>query len=112
MISFRKFSLLFLLPVGLLATSLDSLPGGIDQPAVSRGKLPLEQPAPVKPADHLMEPPASVGVQEVSRPDGGGDVIYYSVTPAEEKQARHEAESHKQEKSLELLNSAIIIKKR
>ncbi len=111
MISFRKFSLLFLLPVVLLAISLDSFSAGIDQPAVSRGKLPVEQPAPVKPADHLMEPPASVGVQEVSRPDGGRDVIHYSVTPPEEKQARHQAEIHKQEKSLELLNSAIIIKR-
>jgi len=111
MISFRKFSLLFLLPVVLLTISLDSFSAGIDQPAVSRGKLPVEQPAPVKPADHLMEPPASVGVQEVSRPDGGRDVIYFSVTPPEEKQARHQAEIHKQEKSLELLNSAIIIKR-
>jgi hypothetical protein len=109
MISFRNFSIPFLLPVGLLAISLDSFSGGIDQPAVSRGKLPVEQPAPVRPADHLMEPPASVGVHEVPRPEGGRDVIYYSVTPPEEKQARQQAEIHKQEKSLELLNSAIII---
>jgi hypothetical protein len=72
--------------------------------------LPVEQPAPVRPADQNRDRPSSVGVQEVSRPDGGRDVIYYSVTPPEEKQARQQAEIHKQEKSLELLDRVIIIK--
>jgi hypothetical protein len=103
MISIRKFFIFFLSLIGLPAMAFEVFSGGIDQPADSRGLVSHEQPAPAR--------PPSVGVQEVPRPDGGGDVIYYSVTPPEEKQARQQAEIHKQEKSLELLNSAIIIKR-
>jgi len=111
MISFRRFFIVFLSLIGLAAMAPEGFSGGIDQPAVSRGTLPVEQPAPIRPADQIMERPSSVGVQEVSRPDGGRDIVYYSVTPPEEKQARQQAEIHKQEKSLEVLNSAIIIKR-
>jgi hypothetical protein len=71
----------------------------------------VEQPAPGRPTDQIMGSPSSVGVQEVSRPDGEREVIYYSVTPPEEKQARQQAEINKQEKSLEMLNNVIIIKR-
>jgi hypothetical protein len=111
MISFRRFFIVFLSLIGLPAMAPEGFSGGIDQPPVSRGTLPVEQPAPVRPANQIMERPSSVGVQEVSRPDGGRDIIYYSVTPPEEKQARQQAEIHKQEKSLELLNNTIIIKR-
>jgi hypothetical protein len=111
MISKEKFFIVFLSLIGLLAMAFNVFPGGIDQTPVSRGTLPVEQSAPVRPAGNTMDRPSSVGVQEVSRPDGGRDVIYYSVTPPEEKQARRQAEIHKQEKSLELLDRAIIIKR-
>jgi hypothetical protein len=103
MISFRRFFIVFLSLIGLAAMAPEGFSGGIDQPADSRGMVSREQAAPAK--------PPSVGVQEIPRPDGGHDVIYYSVTPPEEKQARQQAEIHKQEKSLELLNSAIILKR-
>jgi hypothetical protein len=106
-----KLFIVFLSLVGLPALAFEVFSAGIDQSAVSRGTLPVEQPAPVRPAGETMDRPSSVGVQEVSRPDGGRDVIYYSVTPPEEKRARQQEEFHKQEKSLELLNSAIIIKR-
>ena len=111
MISIRIFFIVFLSLIGLPAMAPEGFSGGIDPPAVSRGTLPVEQPAPVRPADQIMGRPSSVGVQEVSRPDGGRDVIYYSVTPPEEKAARQQAEIHKQEKSLEMLNNVIIIKR-
>ncbi len=111
MISLRRVALVLVILIGLPAMALKGFSGGIDQPAVSRGTLPVEQPAPFSPADRNMDRSSSVGVQEVSRPDGGRDIIYYSVTPPEEKQARQQAEIQKQEKSLELLNSAIIIKR-
>jgi hypothetical protein len=110
-ISIRRIALVLVIPIALPAMAPEGFSGGIDQPAVSRGTLPVEQPAPFRPVDQPMNRPSSVGVQEVSRPDGGRDVIYYSVTPPEEKQARQQAEIHKQGKSLELLNSAIIIKR-
>ena len=109
MISTRRFFIVFLSLIGLPALASEALSGGIDQPAISRGRLPVEQPAPVRPVDQSMDRPSSVGVQEVSRPDGGRDIIYYSVTPPEEKQARQQAEIHKQERSLDIPNSAIII---
>lgn len=111
MISIRRVALALVLPVSLPAMALEGFSGGIDQPAVSRGTLPVEQPAPARPAYPIMERPSSVGVQEVTLPDGGRDIIYYSLTPPEEKQARQQAEIHKQEKSLELNNQAIIIKR-
>jgi hypothetical protein len=111
MISTRRFLIALLLLIGLPALAFEALSGGIDQPAISRGKLPVEQPAPVRPVDQIMDKPSSVGVQEVSRPDGGRDAIYYSVTPPEEKQARQQAEIHKQERSLDIPNSAIIIRR-
>lgn len=111
MISTRRFLIALLLLIGLPALAFEALSGEIDQPAISRGKLPVEQPAPVRPVDQSMDRPSSVGVQEVSRPDGGRDVIYYSVTPPEEKQARQQAEIHKQERSLDIPNSAIIIRR-
>jgi hypothetical protein len=110
-ISLRRVALVLVILIGLPAMALKGFSGGIDQPAVSRGTLPVEQTAPFSPADQKMDRSSSVGVQEVSRPDGGRDVIYYSVTPPEEKQARQQAEIHKQEKSLDLLNSVIIIKR-
>jgi hypothetical protein len=110
-ISIRRVALVLVIPIGLPAMAPEGFSGGIDQPAVSRGALPVEQPAPFSPADRHMDRPSSVGVQEVSRPDGGRDVIYYSVTPPEEKQARQQAEIHKQEKSLEILNNTIILKR-
>ncbi len=106
-----KIFIVFMSMVGLLAMAFNVFPGGTDQTAVSRGALPLEQPAPVGPAGNTLDRPSSVGVQEVSRPDGGHDVIYYSVTPPEEKQARRQAEIQKREKSLELLDRAVIIKR-
>jgi hypothetical protein len=111
MISIRRSCLVLLVLNGLAAVAFNVFSGGIDPPAVSRGKLPVEQPAPVRPVDQNMDRSSSVGVQEVNRPDGGRDVIYYSVTPPEEKQARHQAEIQKQEKSMELLNSPIIIRR-
>jgi hypothetical protein len=111
MIPTRRFLIALLLLIGLPALAFEALSGGIDQPAISRGKLPVEQPAPVRPVDQNMDRPSSVGVQEVSRPDGGRDVIYYSVTPPEEKQARQQAEIHKQDRSLDIPNSAIIIRR-
>ena len=111
MISIRRFALVSIILIGLPAMALNGFSGGIDQPSVSRGTLPVGQPAPISPADRIMDRSSSVGVQEVPRPDGGHDVIYYSITPSEEKQARQQAEIHKQEKSLDLLNSAIIIKR-
>jgi len=103
MISIRKVALVLVIPISLPAMAPEGFSGGIDQPADSRGMVSREQAAPAK--------PPSVGVQEIPRPDGGHDVIYYSVTPPEEKQARQQAETHKYEKSLEILNSAIIIKR-
>jgi hypothetical protein len=111
MISGGKSSFVLLSQVGLLAMAFEVSSAGIDQSAVPRGTHPVEQPAPLRPVGNTMDRPSSVGVQEVSRPDGGRDVIYYSVTPPEEKQARQQEEIHKQEKSLDLLNSAIIIKR-
>jgi hypothetical protein len=95
--------------IGLPALAIEGFSGGFDQPTVSRGKVAAEKTAPVRPADQPMERPSSVGVQEVPRSDGGRDVIYYSVTPPDEKQARQQAEIDKQEKSLDLLNGAIIL---
>lgn len=111
MISLWRVTFVLVILIGLPAMAHKGFSGGIDRPAVSRGTLPVEQPAPISPADRNRDRPSSVGVQEVSRPDGGRDIIYYSVTPPEEKQARQQAEIQKQEKSLELLNSAIIIKR-
>ena len=110
MISIRRVAIVLVM-LGLPAMAPQGFSGEFDQPAVFRGTLPVEQPPPVRPADQYMDRPSSVGVQEVSRPDGGRDIIYYSVTPPEEKQARQQAEIHKQEKSLEILNNAIIIKR-
>ena len=103
MISGRRGSIVVLALIGLPALSFEVFSGGIDQPPDSRGLVSHEQAAPAK---H-----PSVGVQEVSRPEGGRDVIYFSLTPLEEKQARQQAETYKQEKSLELLNNAIIIRR-
>lgn len=111
MISIRRVALVLVIPIGLPALAPEGFSGEIGQPAVSRGALPVGQPAPFSPADRSRDRSSSVGVQEVPRPDGGHDVIYYSLTPPEEKQARQQAEIQKQEKSLEMLNGAIIIKR-
>lgn len=111
MISIRRSFIVLVSLIGLLAVAFEAISDGFDHPGLSRKQLPVEQPAPVRPTDQDMDRPSSVGVREVSRPDGGSDVIYYSVSTPEEKQARQQAEIHKQEKSLESLNSAIIIKR-
>jgi hypothetical protein len=104
-----RLFIVFLTSIVPLAMAFNVFSGGTDHTAVSRGALPMEQPAPVGPAGNTLDRPSSVGVQEVSRPDGGHDVIYYSVTPPEEKQAQQQAENKKKEKSLELLDRVIII---
>ena len=109
MISIRRSFIVYLILIGLPALVFEVFSGEIDPPAASRGKLSVEQPMPVRPVDPHRGRPSSVGVQEVNRPEGGRDVIYYSVTPPEEKQARQQAEIHKREKSLELLNNSAII---
>jgi hypothetical protein len=111
MISIRRFFPVLFLMIGLQAMAFNVFSAGIDPPAVSRGKLPVEQPPSVRPTDQNLDRPYSVGVQEFPRPEGGRDVIYYSVTPPEEKQARQQAEAHKQEQSLEILKNGIIIKR-
>ncbi len=111
MIFCPRFFIVFLTSFVLLAMAFEVFSGGIDQPPFPRDTRTVEQPAPVRPAELNMNRPSAVGVQEVSRPDGGSDVIYYSITPPEEKQARRQAEIQKQEKSLELLDRAVIIKR-
>jgi hypothetical protein len=103
MISSRRSIIVSLALIALPTVALEVFSGGIDQPADTGSRLLREQAAPAG--------PPSVGVQEVPRSDGGRDLIYYSVSPPEEKQARRQAEINQKEKSLELLNSAIIIKR-
>ena len=102
MITRRGFflGLLFMLGLPTLAQGVHS--AEIEQPAGLREAIPREQPK--------SSGSSSVGVREVPRADGGRDVIYYSGTPLEEKQARQQAEAQKQEKSLETLREMIIIK--
>jgi hypothetical protein len=111
MISIRRIALVLVIPIGLPAMAPECFSGGIDQPPAYRGPLPVGQPAPVRASDQNRDRPSSVGVQEVSRPDGGQDIIYYSATPPEEKAARDQAEIRKQEKSLELLDNTIIFRR-
>jgi hypothetical protein len=98
----RRLSRIFLFLVGLSAWSLECLAGSIEQPGDVRGPLPGGQPAPVR--------SPAVGVQEVSRPDGGQDVIRFSLTPPEERQARQQAESQKNERAQEVLKNVIILR--
>jgi hypothetical protein len=51
----------------------------------------------------------AVGTQEVPRPDGGRDKIYFSVTPESERRAREQAEREKMEKALDLPRNIIIL---
>jgi hypothetical protein len=54
------------------------------------------------------EGPGGVGVEVTTRPDGGKEVNYFSVTtPEEERKARLE-EEEKMERALEILRNVII----
>jgi hypothetical protein len=100
--SLRGVSIGLLLLTGLPVLDQRASSGESEQPAGFRDSRSREQPQPTG--------SSSVGVQEVPRPDGGRDLIYYSVTPPEEKQYRRKAEEQKYEKSMEALKSLIIIK--
>jgi hypothetical protein len=50
----------------------------------------------------------AVGVKETTRPDGGRDKIYYSVTTAEEERKIQQEEREKMENALEILRNIII----
>ena len=71
MISIRRSFIVLVSLIGLLAVAFEAISDGFDHPGLSRKQLPVEQPAPVRPADQNMDRPSSVGVREVSRPDGG-----------------------------------------
>ena len=58
-----------------------------------------------------LEKEKGLGSEEIKRPDGEKDRVYYSITtPEEEKELRKE-EKEKQDKSLEILNNIIIDKR-
>jgi hypothetical protein len=102
MISVRRLPLILLVLIGLSTMALECFAGGSEQAADVRKPVSGGQPAPVR--------PPAVGVQEVPRPDGGRDVIYYSLTPPEERQARQQAEIQKNDRALEILKNVIILK--
>ena len=98
----RRLFLVFIFLVGLSAWAWECPAGSSEQPGDVRGPLPGGHPAPVR--------SPAVGVQEVSRPDGGQDVLRFSLTPPEEKQARQQAESQKNDSAREVLKNVIILR--
>jgi hypothetical protein len=51
---------------------------------------------------------SGLGVKETTRPDGGKDVTYFSVTTPEEERKAQQEEQEKMEKALEILRNIII----
>jgi hypothetical protein len=49
-----------------------------------------------------------VGVEVTTRPDGGKEVNYYSVTTSEEERNAHQEEEEKMERALEILRNIVI----
>jgi hypothetical protein len=54
------------------------------------------------------EATGGLGVKETTRPDGGKDVTYFSVTTPEEERKVQQEEQEKMEKALEILRNIII----
>ncbi len=53
----------------------------------------------------------ALGSKEIQRPDGGKDIIYYSVTTKEEEAEQQREEKEKEEKSWDMLRNIIIDKR-
>jgi hypothetical protein len=102
MFSLRGRLFIFLVLIGLSTMASEGFGGGSEPPADVRGPVSGGQPAPVR--------SPAVGVQEVPRPDGGRDVITYSLTPPGERQARQQAEIQKNDQAQEILKNVIIFK--
>lgn len=97
----RKIALVWLM-AGLSFLG-DPATKGISR-AEGQGAPPSEKTRPSVP-----ERESSVGVREVPRPDGGKDIIHYSVTPGSDRRAREQAEKNKLEKSLDLPGNVILL---
>jgi hypothetical protein len=95
----------------LLSFALSFFPPVFQDGTVSmnmRGTCPQDPQRLAQAKKKAKSPTPGMGTQEIQRPDGGKDTIYYSTTTPEEEKKTEQEEKEKVDKSLNMLPNIII----
>jgi hypothetical protein len=110
-IHFRRLGYFFLLSLWLILLH-DFSSDGKMAPQIAAAQNQSVEKTGVEQKTIMPESPEGLGVQEVERPDGGRDKIYYSITTPEEEARSQKEEKEKLDKSLDVPNNIIIDNRR